>query len=74
MSLLNRFHREVPAYWVRYSCNTVQDIVSATFDLLLLGNDTPGQLRPLHYQCLLDPTAEWLGGWTVSCGSCEGAN
>ena len=63
---MNRFQREVTSYWIRYNQSVVEDIVNSTFDLLLLGYDTPGQLRPLHYVCLVDPQAMWFRHWTVS--------
>ncbi|CAI8013095.1 Protein broad-minded [Geodia barretti] len=64
MNLLNRFQRDVVSYWIRFGHRTVEDIVRATFDLLSLGNDTLGQLRPIHYLSLLDPTAQWARDWT----------
>ena len=66
MNLLNRFQRDVVSYWVRYGHKIVEDIVSATFDLLLLGSNTPEQLCPIHYLSLLDPTSQWTRDWTVS--------
>ena len=71
MNLLNRFQRDVVSYWIRFGHRTVEDIVRATFDLLSLGNDTLGQLRPIHYLSLLDPTAQWARDWTVSHGTVE---
>ena len=71
MNLLNRFQRDVVSYWIRFGHRTVEDIVRATFDLLSLGNDTLGQLRPIHYLSLLDPTAQWARDWTVSHGEVE---
>ena len=66
INLLNQFQREVPSYWLRYNERTMEDIVNVTFDLLLLGYDTPTQLGPIHYLCLVDPQAQWFRQWTVS--------
>ena len=66
MNLLNRFQRQVSSYWLRFNHRAVDDIVNVTFDLLLLGYDTPSQLSPIHYLSLLDPLAQWFRNWTVS--------
>ena len=40
-------------------------MITATFDLLLLGYDTPILLSPIHFLCLVDPLAQWFKMWTV---------
>ena len=76
INLLNRFQHEVTSYWLRYNERAVEEMITATFDLLLLGYDTPILLSPIHFLCLVDPLAQWFKMWTVriSPASCVGVH
>ena len=72
INLLNHFQCQVPVFWLRYNERVVEEMINGTFDLLLLGYNTPILLSPAHFLCLVDPLASWFRRWMVCGGVSRG--
>ncbi|CAH8649170.1 unnamed protein product [Dicrocoelium dendriticum] len=71
--LMNQFHRDIPHYWVRYSEQFLNEILTRSLEVLSIGCSMGSQLdyvlQPVNPLCLLsliDYKAEWFGIWMHS--------
>ncbi|KAI9365394.1 broad-minded protein-domain-containing protein [Zopfochytrium polystomum] len=73
-ALLHHFHLDLPTCWIRFTDQTLTDILDATFRLLRPRKSrlpssmstTQLPLTALHCISLIDPRAKWFEKWMLS--------
>ena len=58
-----QYLNDLPSHWIRFTEKTFNDIVQATFDLIV--TEVSSGINSLHLLSLVDPNASWFQKWMV---------
>ena len=71
--MLNGLYFTCTVYYMFFGCRVIEDVMNLTLSLLELsyggggggGGESECVKTPLHYMCVIDPSAHWFYKWMV---------